>query len=66
MFGVPAESVTDATAAGTLDTWDSVGHVTLVLELESVYNVSLSAADASAMTDVASVKRVLLARGAEW
>jgi acyl carrier protein len=43
-----------------------VGHVTLVLELESVYGITLSAEDAAEMTDVGAIKRVLERRGASW
>ena len=66
VLGVPRNSVTDATSNTTESTWDSLNHVTLVLELESTYGVALSAEDALAMTDVATIKRVLRTHGVEW
>jgi acyl carrier protein len=66
LFGLSRSAVTDATSNATVAAWDSLNHITLILELESVFNVSLSAEDALAMTDVASIKRVLQAHGADW
>lgn len=66
VFGVDPRAVTDATSNTTLPEWDSLGHMTLVVELESTYAVSLSPDDALAMTDVAAIKRVLTSRGARW
>ena len=66
VLGLSRQAVTDSTSNTTESTWDSLNHVTLVLELESAYGVSLSAEDALAMTDVASIKRVLRDYGVEW
>ncbi len=66
VLGLPRHTVTDATSNATESTWDSLNHVTLVLELESAYGVSLSAEDALAMTDVATIKRVLRTYDVEW
>lgn len=66
VLGLSRQAVTDSTSNTTESTWDSLNHVTLVLELESAYGISLSAEDALAMTDVASIKRVLRDYGVEW
>lgn len=66
VFGVDRRAVSDATSNTTLAEWDSLGHMTLVVELEAAYAVSLSPDDALAMTDVAAIKRVLASRGAKW
>lgn len=66
VLGLPRNAVTDATSNATASTWDSLNHVTLVLELESTYGVALSPEDALAMTDVATIKRVLRTHGVEW
>ena len=66
LFGVPRHSVTDATSNANVSAWDSLNHVTLILELEEVFGVSLSAEDALAMTDVGAIKRVLRTHGADW
>ena len=65
VFGVPRPSITEETSNATIGAWDSLNHVTLILELESTYGVSLSAEEALTMTDVATIKRVLRAHGVE-
>lgn len=66
ILGLPRQAVNDDTSNTTESSWDSLNHVTLVLELESAYGVSLSAEDALAMTDVGTIKRVLRTYGVEW
>jgi citrate synthase len=66
VFGVDRRTVTDATSNKTLPEWDSLGHMTLVVELETTYGVSLSAEDTLGLTDVAAIKQVLAGRGARW
>jgi acyl carrier protein len=66
VFGLRPGDVHDGTSNRTVATWDSLGHVTLVLELEAAYGVALSTSDALEMTDVAAIKRVLQKRGVEW
>ena len=66
VFGLPRSLVTDASSSATLSAWDSLNHVTLILELENVFGVSFSAEEALTMTDVATIKRVLQSHGADW
>lgn len=65
VFGVPRPTITDEASNATVSAWDSLNHVTLILELESTYGISLSAEDALTMTDVATIKRVLRSHGVE-
>lgn len=66
VFGVGRAAITDQTSNQTLEQWDSMGHVTLILEMEAAYGISLSTEDTLAMTDVAAIKRVLGERGVRW
>ena len=66
VFNVSERDLDDAWSNRTLAAWDSLGHVTLVLEVEATYGVSLSAADTLEVTDLASLKRVLRRRGVAW
>jgi acyl carrier protein len=66
VFGVPTPTVNDSTSNRSLPAWDSLGHMTLIVELESTYGVSLSPDEALRMTDLAAIKRVLRERGARW
>lgn len=66
VFEVQRAQVDDATSNRSLPDWDSMGHVNLILELESTYGVSFSAVETLRMTDVASIKQVLLSHGVTW
>ncbi|MFL5541717.1 MAG: acyl carrier protein [Longimicrobiaceae bacterium] len=66
VFGVPPQSVDDETSNAALPAWDSLAHVTLVLEIESTYGVCVSVEDALRMTSVGAIKRVLGERGVRW
>jgi acyl carrier protein len=65
-LGVSPSRIDDATSNQSLPEWDSLGHMTLVIELETVYRVSISAEEALGMTSVAAIKRVLSDRGVRW
>lgn len=41
LFGVPAASLSLATAYGSIPQWDSVRHLRLVMEIEAAYGVSI-------------------------
>ena len=66
VFGLARASVNDGTSNASVSVWDSLNHVTLVLELEATYGVSFSADETLAMTDVAAIKRVLRSHGVTW
>jgi len=66
VFGVPRRVVSDGTSNASLEAWDSLNHVTLILELESAYGISFSAEESLAMTNVAAIKRVLRTHGVDW
>jgi len=64
VFGVPYEDVSDATSAETVENWDSLTHIDLVVALESEFGVSLSPEEMMAMGSVAAIREVLAERGA--
>lgn len=66
VFGVERTAVGDDTSNATLGGWDSLAHVTLVLELESTYGLQLSVEEALEATSVGAIKRVLQRRGVRW
>lgn len=63
VLGVPEGDVSEQTSNQNLPAWDSMGHVTLILELESTYGISLSMEDALQLTSIDAIKRLLRARG---
>jgi len=66
VFGVDHSRVTDETSNKTLEEWDSLGHMTLMIELEAVYLQAFSAEEVLRMTTVAAIKRILTERGVTW
>ena len=66
VLGMSRSAVTDATSNANVAAWDSLNHVSLILELETTYGVSFSAEETLSMTDVAAIKRVLRSHGASW
>jgi acyl carrier protein len=65
-FGREPSEIHDATSPETLPEWDSLGHVTLVIELESNFGVSFSPEETMSLTSVAAIKDSLKSRGVEW
>jgi acyl carrier protein len=63
VFGLNEHEIDDSTSNKNLEAWDSMGHVTLIMELEAVFGVALSMEDALEMTSVADIKRILAERG---
>lgn len=66
VFGRDATEIDDEASPSTIGEWDSLGHVTLVIELESAYGVSFAPEEVMALTSVAAIKRTLRAHGARW
>ena len=66
VFDLPATLVSDNTSNATLAEWDSLGHMTLIVELEATYGITVSAEDALGLTSVEAIKRLLTARGVRW
>ena len=59
VFNVDPRGLSELSSHDTIDGWDSMGHLTLILELERRLRVSLSIADALEMVDVATIKATL-------
>jgi acyl carrier protein len=66
VFGLPVSQVNDDTSNQDTPEWDSLGHVTLIMELEGHYGISFSAEEALAVTSVGVLKRTLTERGVVW
>ncbi len=66
VFGVSLTDVVPSSSPETIEEWDSLAHMNLILELEETYGIALSSEDSLDIKDVASLKRVLNDRGATW
>ena len=59
LFEVPVEQIDEATSSKTLERWDSMGHLSLILELEQEFGVALPPEQVEKMLDVGSIVKVL-------
>ncbi|HSI33046.1 MAG: acyl carrier protein [Phycisphaerae bacterium] len=63
VLNVPLAQVTPATSPATVEGWDSVQHLNLVLALESALGLSLEPEDIEKMQSVAGILAVVRAKG---
>jgi len=61
VFGVPVTGVTADSSPQTIEAWDSMGHLNLILALEQSFGVQFSPEEIGAMTTVREIG-VILAR----
>lgn len=64
VFGVERMAIDERSSPETVEGWDSMGHLTLLLELERSFALSIAVSDAIEMADVASIKAILRTYGA--
>jgi acyl carrier protein len=56
---VPADSIGPDTSMDTVESWDSLRHLTLVLALESEFGVQIADEDAGGITSYPLIRLVL-------
>lgn len=59
----PASSVGPTTRAADLPTWDSLGHVNLMMSIEQTFDIQLEVEDFPKLTSVPAILKHLKARG---
>jgi acyl carrier protein len=59
VFGVERRSIDEASSPETVEGWDSMGHVNLLLALERNFKLSIAVGDAIEMADVKKIKEIL-------
>jgi acyl carrier protein len=65
-LGIPLERVTDDLGYNTIKEWDSVGHMALVVELETEYGVMFDTDDILGMSSVGKARETLSRLGASF
>jgi acyl carrier protein len=65
-LGIPMERVTDDLAYNTIEEWDSVGHMALVADIESAFDVMLDTDDILNLSSVAEAVRILGRLGVDF
>jgi acyl carrier protein len=59
LFGVPPEQVNAACSPQTIETWDSIQHLNLVLALEEKFGVQLAPEEIEQMKSIGEVTRLV-------
>jgi acyl carrier protein len=59
LFGVPAGQINAASSPETIETWDSVQHLNLVLALEEKFNLQLSPEEIEQMKNIGEVAKLV-------
>lgn len=66
VFGVDPRELTDDASPDSIATWDSLAHMTMLMELERIYGLSIAPVDAIEVRSVGAVKAMLRDYGASW
>jgi acyl carrier protein len=65
VLGVTPDELLEESSQDTIASWDSLGHLNLVIALEEEFGIRLSAEDMLAMRSVRAIRQILLQSGAE-
>jgi len=65
VFNIEPENLNDSSSRDTVEEWDSMGHLIIILELEKQFNVNIAIADVMEMVSVGKIKAVLQSYGAD-
>lgn len=65
-LGIPIERVTDDLAYNTIEEWDSVGHMALVADIESAFDVMLDTDDILNLSSVREAVKILSRLGVDF
>jgi acyl carrier protein len=66
VFGVSVAELDDASSPDTVETWDSLAQMVMVVELEREYGISIAPEEAIAVRTVGAVKDLLRKYGTSW
>jgi acyl carrier protein len=63
VFGAEPGSIDGASSPGSVEGWDSMGHLNLVAALEKRFDISIDIGDAMEMVSVQRIREILLDYG---
>lgn len=63
VLDVPMSGIDDSTSPDTLEKWDSLNHLNIVMAIEEEFNVSLTDDDVLEMQNVGKIKEILRMKG---
>lgn len=64
VFRIDSYHLTDGTSRDAIEQWDSMGHLSLITELEEHFHVRISIEDAMEMVSIGEIKEILRKYGA--
>ena len=59
VFGIPREAISPDSSPETIDTWDSLQHLNLVLALEQEFQVQFTAEEIETLVSPAEIARLV-------
>ena len=59
IFGIPADQITTESSPETIENWDSMQHLNLVLAVEEKFGVQLDPEDIEQMKNIGAVAKVV-------
>ena len=65
VLGVNPYLLSDESSPSTISSWDSLGHLNLVIALEQEFEINLSADEVLAMRNLGSIRHILHRYGVE-
>ena len=65
VLGVTPDELLEESSPDTIASWDSLGHLNLVIALEEEFDLRLSAEDMLAMRSVRAIRQILIQSGAQ-
>ena len=66
VFGVSVAELDDGSSPDTVETWDSLAQMIMVVELEREYGISIAPEEAIRIRTVGAVKELLRKYGTSW
>jgi acyl carrier protein len=59
LLGIPADGISAASSPESIEAWDSVQHLTLVLALEEEFNLQLSPEEIEQMKNIGDIAKLI-------
>ena len=60
------DDLADDSSMYNVENWDSLSHLSVIAGLEELYEVTFDVDEMIEMTSLASIKRILEAKGTKW
>jgi acyl carrier protein len=62
---LPADQINESTTMESVDTWDSLRHMEIIVAIEETFSIELAADEVVDMTSFVEIRRVLAGKGVQ-